>query len=446
LLATGSPVAGLSFAILVLAVPMASHRVVAGHFALASHWIVLWALAEYLEPGPRIAWWRRGLCLAVAALVHAYLLFIVIAIVAAEMARRWRVLHQIDGRDVLRRSAVSMLVVGITMWIAGYFAVRKPGDPDRQFGQYGADLDAWFNPLQGTRFFDGHLPTLQRGLEGTHYLGAGVLLLLVVALVLGARRWTQARRALRGHWPLATAAGILALLAFTHLWGFGGRTVVALPMPERVLSVLSFFRASGRLLWLADYALMLIAVAAAFRLLAGRVAATVVVLAVLLQVAEIAVPLSHWRNHLARRAATPPATEGAALDSPFWLEASNRYRRVAIAPLQFSPPGWVRLGLYAADHRMSINSGRMARLDWPEPAARQLLQELGRGPPRADTLYVVNTPEILSLPALGLDDGVGRVDGMLVVAPGWFNGATCCLARAADLRPPDLASPGSSPR
>jgi hypothetical protein len=441
-LATRNHVAGLFFAILVVTVPMATIRVLAGHIALASHWIVLWSLSEYLEPGPRIAWWRRSFCLAIAALVHAYVLFIVFAIIAAELTRRWLVLNQFDGRGVIRRGAASLLTLGITMWVAGYFAIRKPGDPDRQFGQYGADLDAWFNPIEGSRFLDWHQPTLQRGLDGVHYLGFGVLLLMFLGLVLSVPRWREVKRRLSPHWPLILFAGVLALLAFTHELGIGGRTVLALPLPERMLSAFSFFRASGRFLWLADYALMLLAVAAAFWLLPKRFAITMVLLAVLLQLADLGVPLSSWRDRLAQRAATRLAAEGPVLISPFWQDASTRYRRVAIAPMQFSPPGYAPLGLYAADHGLSINSGRMARVDWPEQAAKQLITELGSGALRADTLYVVNDPDLIVLSALSPNDGVGRVDGMLVVAPGWFTGVACCLSRPAELRLSDLSRPG----
>jgi hypothetical protein len=105
----------------------------------------------------------------------------------------------------------------------------------------------------------------------------------------------------------------------------------------------------------------------------------------------------------------------------------------------------VQLGVYAADHGLSINSGQMARVDWPEQAAGQLLQELGSGALREDTLYVVNQPDLVTLAALRPDDGVGRVDGVLVVAPGWFNGGTCCLSRPADLRLPELSRAGEAP-
>ena len=426
MLATGRPLAGLLLAAFALLVPALALRT-GDHFALAGQWIVLWAIASYLEPGPRVAAWPRIACLVVAALVHAYLLFIAFAVFGAEALRRWRVLREFGLGATLARGAVALAAVLAAMALAGYFVVGDPGAGDRQYGLYGADLDAWFASLAGARFAPHWPPSGERGLEGMHYLGAGVLAALAVAAVAGAGRLPAG---LRAHWPLFLAAVSLAALAVTHRIGLGGQVVATLPLPDELLARLSTFRGSGRFLWLADWLLVVCAVVLPFRWLAPRRAAAVVLACLAVQVADLALPLAAFRDTLERTAQRRAAV--ALPDSPFWTEAAPHYRRLSVVPMAHAPPGWESLASSALAAGWSIDTGQFARTAWPawQVEREWQLASLGAGLLDPQTVYVVADPGLVNLDALPEGTAVGRVDGRWVLAPGWRG---CCIGAV----PPD---------
>jgi hypothetical protein len=356
------------------------------------------------------------------------------------------VLRQWPLAPALARAAMIGMALAVAMLLAGYFTTSDPGGGDRQYGLYGADLDAWWASLDGARFASHHAPSLSRGLEGMHYLGAGVLVLLAFALVAALRRPAAAWATLRGHAPLLLAALALALLAFTHRLGFGGRIVAEWPLDDAWLARLSLFRGSGRMLWLADVLLLLVAVTAAFRALPVRSATLLVGALWLLQVADLAAPLATLRANLAADVARARPDDWAQpLVSSFWDEAGPRYRRLAVAPMTHAAPGWVSLGVLAADRGWSINTGQLARAPWPAWRAEHewLAASLAGGLLDPDTLYVLHDPKLLDLDALDAGAGVGRVDGLWVVAPGWFPLGGCCLAPAAAV---DAAAAGFARR
>lgn len=427
-LATGSAAAALLLALFALLSPMIALRGL-GHFALSAQWIIWWAVAEYLEPGPRIEWWRRGLYLVVAALVHAYLLFIVLAVFAAEWLRRVWLLRQYAVFPALLRAAAIGGALLAVMALAGYFVSADPQGGDRQFGLYGADLDAWWASLDGARFATHFPATLSRNLEGMHYLGAGILALLAMGLMGAVREPAATLVIMRSHALLILAAVALALLAFTHRLGFGGRIVAEFALSDPWIARLSLFRGSGRMLWLADILLTLIAVVAMFRAMPVRAASLVVGALWLLQVADLAPPMGALRNMLAADTTVVRPNDTQLLVSPFWNEARPRYRRIAVAPMLHAAPGWISLGLLAADHGWSINTGQFARAPWPTWSSEHywLAASLATGLLDPHTLYVLNDPTMLNLDELESDTGIGVVDGLLVVAPGWIGSGGCCL-------------------
>ncbi len=431
-LATGRAEAGLLLALFALLSPMIAWRV-GGHFALSAQWIIWWALAEYLEPGPRIAWWRRGLLLAVAALVHAYLLFIALAVFAAEWLRRVWVLRQCALLPAIARAAAIAAMLAVVMALAGYFVISGPSGGDLQFGLYGADLDAWWTSLDGARFTAFHAPSLGRGLEGMHYLGAGIIALLGIGLLAALRRLAATIAMLRAHAPLILAAGALALLAMTHRVGFDGRIVAELPLTGDWVAHLSLFRGSGRMLWLADILWLLVAVVAVFRALPPPWASLLVGALWLVQLVDLAPPLAGMRNLLATAASTPrPVDLPQPLVSPFWAEAGPRYRRLVVVPMTHAAPGWISLGVLASEHRWSINTGQFARAPWLSWRGEHewLAASLAVGLLDPHALHVLQQPALLNLDALEPEAGVGLVDGLLVVAPGWFARDGCCLVPA----------------
>lgn len=236
-----------------------------GHPSLCAQWLVLWALWIHADPlrNRRAAWWLA--VIAAAALVHAYLLLMVLAVWGGSLLERLakgarlRVLAEAAAGLTL---AIAILhVEGVTG--GGLASTRTYG------GRFAMALDAWVNPANPG--FTALLPSSPqrdgRGFEGLQYLGAGMILAVAMAIALTLRR---ARGA--GSDAVAAAPGLarygwlvpgfaaLALVAIgpnPYLWG---RPVAAFTLPVAVIDALDPVRAAGRLFWPATYALGFVAI------------------------------------------------------------------------------------------------------------------------------------------------------------------------------------------
>lgn len=255
--------------LLLAALPTLFNRFI--HANLMAHWLILAALWLFVDPrrAGRHPWWAA--LLAVTTLVHSYLLVMVAAIWASAMLERFVAVPQARVRLVAGAAASLTLVAGIAVWLGAGGAFQTTGS----YGAFAMPLDALWNP--GNQSFSTLLPaTAQRegrGFEGFQYLGAGLLLLLPVALATAVRgpepTSGNAATLARLRW-LLPALAVLTLVAISNFPDLAGQRLPRFPLPEVVAPVLDTVRASGRLFWPAAYSLVFAAVLLVFRLPARR--------------------------------------------------------------------------------------------------------------------------------------------------------------------------------
>ena len=158
----------------VASVPLLDRAI--GHYALMSHWIVLWALWLCLQPRRELATAHWVAVTCIASLVHAYLLYLVLALWVADVLRR----RHFDPPprptlgDWIRHVTVVAIALVATMALAGYFVLpgHSMSGGSLYYGKYAANLNAFFNPGWGSLFLPS-LPVMKGAeLEGYGYLGA----------------------------------------------------------------------------------------------------------------------------------------------------------------------------------------------------------------------------------------------------------------------------------
>ena len=397
-----------------------------GHFALMSHWLVLWGLWLALRPNRELSTgpWVAVTC--IASLVHAYLLYLVLALWVADVLRR----RHFDPQprpsfgDWLRHVIVVSLALVATMALAGYFLL--PGHAvsggAQYYGKYATNLNAFWNPGWGSRFLPGLAVMKGAELEGHAYLGLGMLVLLPIAL-LSMIAPGSARPNLRPYVPLIAIGAFLWMLAVSHQVAWGDRVVLEVPLRGKLLDTVATLRASGRLAWVALYGLWSAAVAIVAARFAPRAATVLIVGAVALQLVDVSPRYEAMRGYFADRFFAQPAKRASPLVSPFWPEAAKHYRTIRMAPVANMARGWEWLSLYAVDHGMAINTGQFARLSFPrvDAANAAITRTLKDGPLDRSTLYLLWSRDAKFDWTIGPDDGVGVFDGYFVVAPGWFS-------------------------
>jgi hypothetical protein len=393
-----------------------------GHFSLVGHWLILAALwLSVSAPGRRQRAWP--LLTALAALVHSYFLVMVLALWAADLARRlW-----------LRRSGVAgtaveaLLVLGASvacLWLSGFFMVRD-GLAAGGFGFYRMDL---LSPIDSSSW-SYVLPDIPEGAgayEGFNFLGLGTLLLLASAVA--ARRLPRIPVALL---PLTLVVCGLGLFALSNHIGLPGSWEMVIPLPAVIESGAGVLRSSGRMFWPVSYVIVLGAMLLVVRRFGPRRAGWCLGVCLALQVADTSAGWLPIRERLQIEGSdwqTPMAAE-------FWQQAAARYPNVRMLPVGNARPQWKVVAAYAVTHGNATDSVYLARMSAGalERAQRAATEALETGRYAVDSLYLLS--EVAARTAIlttdRSNDLLAYVDGFFVLAPGW-NRCTDCTATAPE--------------
>lgn len=262
-----------------------------GHATLCAHWLLLWALWIFVDPrrSRSLAHWAA--VIAVAGMIHSYLLLMVGAIWASALLQ-----ELVTASDNPSRRRVCVSVAGIALlaiaiaWANGVLASGLASTGT--YGNFSLSLDALWNPANPS--YTALLPSsrpinIASAFEGFQYLGAGLLALIVGALVtVFHNRRHEQQRALhvRLGW-LVPALVSLTLIGVGPALRWGGVAQSELHAGPIVLASLDMVRASGRLFWPAAYTIVFWAIVTICRT-GPRVATALLAAALALQIVDIA--------------------------------------------------------------------------------------------------------------------------------------------------------------
>jgi Family of unknown function (DUF6311) len=354
--------------ILFLIAPPFTYRF-GGHFALASHWLILAALLVYVratagEYSFKDLVWRSAVLITCAAGVNPYLGGIVLAVTVAMCAS-----GLFAGRMTLRPA--SFLVFTSLFWFvicSGAFGLIGSSNKDftgAGYRYFSMNLLAPINPWPPGSAILPSLSTFTTGqYEGYNYLGAGTLGLLVLGSLLMLGRRPRIRYIDMLKWsPILICAIGFTLMALSTLVSSGARMIIDLDSNQRLTPYLATFRASGRLFWLAYYLLTAGAVTSVVRLIKDvRYCSLALGAALALQVYDTRPVRQYVRSALAP---TPPT---AQLSSSVWQTLRREHRNLAVFPAwqcNSDTPGGADgfriFGILAAEQGLTINSYYAAR-------------------------------------------------------------------------------------
>jgi hypothetical protein len=187
----------------------------------------------------------------------------------------------------------------------------------------------------------------------------GALGLLVLEYLYGCFRESSGP-SLRGHLPLLSAATLLALYSLTNNVGVGTNRLFEYPLPPGLKQFTETFRTHGRFIWPAFYCLMILVLTGVIRELGPRWRAVVLSAALLFQFADSSTALSYVH---ARFSNSPQWT--SVLNDPRWEVWASQYNSVIVAPPLNNDTEdlWLSITKYAAQNRLSTNSGNFSRYD-----------------------------------------------------------------------------------
>jgi hypothetical protein len=265
-----------------------------GHVGISAHFLIIWALALYVENtrDARFTFPEHLLLSAITILTNAYLVGMV-GVIQAATVLTLVVRKQFCRRDWLQATSIAVVLTAVAL-IEGYGALFHKGLQSMRaggFGHFSWNVPTLIVPIGG--FWGPSLIVRDATggqYEGDGYLGAGVVILAVTLLF---AHPLKVLRALGEYWVLTAAiVGCMLFAASDHIY-FGSHLVLAVPLPAAALDAAAFFRASARFIWPAAYAISIFSLVGSVLWLKESNALIVMLLAVTLQGAEtrLAIPM-----------------------------------------------------------------------------------------------------------------------------------------------------------
>jgi len=389
-----------------------------GHYALVGHWTILCGLYLYLKPGLR---WATGWppLLVLGALIHPYLLAMLVALWLGALAKRL-LLDMAQWPRIVAELGFGLAGTAFALWAAGFFIAGI----DYQAGGYGIyrmnlgsllDSNGWSYLLKD-------MPNAAGDYEGFNFLGLGGLGLALFALP-GVWRG-HARQLFNGEWmPLLIVLAGLAVFAISNSVAIGTYEVIHISLPAGIDRIANMLRGSGRMFWPVWYGMVLGGIWLLHRYWGTGVASLILACLLLVQIIDTS---SGWTGYRARFSVSGSRWSVPQLSSPLWERASAVYREVRVIPSADAHSSdrsyWKIFGYLAASHGMAVNVAYLARAN---PAGMQVAESLEaraaeQGSFDNKALYVMLSEDVVRAVArhVRAEDLFGYVDGFFVFARG----------------------------
>ncbi len=242
-----------------------------GHLNLCCHWFIIGGFWLYfsrepaLTPGRKTAW--QTFFTFVSATVHPYLIVFSFAQGFALYFSLWRFRRDTSFLYFLLGNILNICTIAFAWSIVGNFMLPMGNAADAMFGYYSANLNALFNSLGYSTLVPAMRNAFEGQFEGYAYLGAGVFLLLLPALLGWIRSVRSApsgeRKVHLFQWAICLG---LAVFAFSDVVAWNQTVLLEYPVPGILRFVADTFRSSGRYIWALHYLVIIWAVRSALLL------------------------------------------------------------------------------------------------------------------------------------------------------------------------------------
>lgn len=268
---------------------------------------------------------------------------------------------------------IPIIVALLTMFLLGAFYgsidVKESG-----FGYYSANLNALFNP-QGTSTILNSLPLFNGQDEGYSYLGLGVIILLclgVIGLFINHKKIKFSKVEKIGIFVWCVFTIVFFLYAISNRITWGDKVLINLPLPDKLLSIFSIFRASARFMWPIVYSLVIISVILVGSLYKKYISIIIIGICVVIQLVDISNLIFNRQENF-----TKYVDDSTQLDSEIWEYIANGKSKIEYITFEdetemeqvdllwaiFSAQDIFRLTNYAEKYDMVLNDFYLGRRD-----------------------------------------------------------------------------------
>ena len=449
------------------------------HFALAAHWVILFALYLFFRKEFSFKFWI--LLGIVSILIQPYLAIMVSAVFLVSL---------VGNENFLKQLVLYVGAVGFFAYQSGLFVFGFSNAGSEGFGTYSSNGLSMVDP--GFPDFDRvpwstKVPNVWENIgqrEGFAFLGSGILLIAVVVFL----KQLLSNRRCFGNWPgwvvvlacanfarvrndqsflvllgavlisicvmrihsLFPAERITAIKIVCMTIGFsmfalsnevlvGEYRPINVEVPAVFMDLVAVARSSGRFIWLPMYLVMTVVVVSVLKLFPRRVSPVLVFVVLLLQIND-----SSQATRFLSDTYTRPGPENN-LPSATWEILGIRYQSVEFVPAAHKPrlldsnpdfqntAGWLwrDVGVLGQKYDWELNSFYFGRV--PEAAFlkenTEVNERLQSGDFDSSVLYIfIGSDEWeLAKKSARSPDLIGTLDGVPVLAPGLMACSYCTL-------------------
>ncbi|MEG1757321.1 MAG: DUF6311 domain-containing protein [Oscillospiraceae bacterium] len=362
------------------------------HNTLSTHFLLLLAFYLYIkikrEPKPRYFVLFIAL-LVVSVLYVAYFYAMVFAIFAAAVS-------QYAFRKKKFAKSLFNLALGILLPVAaayciGMFSSQAPVAREG-FGLFSLNLNQIYNPYSfGDLNWSQVLPYqkfMQYQYDSFNYLGFGVIVGCFVSVILfvvkyKSNTFRRISQMLRDHTWLALALLALTLYSLSNVIYFGETLVLGIPLPQFVLRLCAYLRASSRMFYPVYYMFFIVTVVAFVKLLPKNWSKAALVALVAVQLFDISGGLI-WKHN-----ALTDIPKYYNLHQSDLLEDLRADYDKLIYLTDYNSND-MRLGVYYAKlgYTTNFNASPLNDIYGSSQFAADCLEQLKRGEFMPDTIYV----------------------------------------------------------
>jgi len=398
--------------------------------ALASLFLILAALYLSLKKNVSYPLWSWLALLVAASLIHFYIFVLVGAIWTASMMDGVFVNKSFSSLQAFRAIVISIPSVLFACYIAGYFSISSVGAFG--YGVFKINLLGIFNPAGWSLITKEIYVKPHWWIEEPIYLGAGALLILLLSLGKNTGLISLVNKACSRHIFLVIIVTLLALFSVSNNVAIGSHEFY-FPMSEKLISIASILRSSGRMFIPAFYVILLLACYLITHRLSNKKAQLILACCLLLQIADLSAGWLDVRQRMTSNGPFPYSK--LPLDNPFWVSASKQYKNIIVIPSRFNLQAdfmsrflakeWRIFGRLASNYGLGTNAVMLARYDEPKYLELNLkyLNELNTGTLVPENLYIVAPEEMNTAACTNLrsqSDLFAKIDSYFVYAPEYF--------------------------
>ena len=419
----------LGMAILVCSPPMWYH--LGFQVALSSHFLILAALYLLLKPrGANSNNWQWVLLICITALVHFYLLIMILAFWFCEQISLAIKTPKSDYQKYIIAGIATMMMLVVVMWQAGYFVLGNNGiTTSNTYGIGRLNLLTPFNPLRWSYILP-DIKSIENIYENFNFLGSGNILMLGFTVPILLKNWRQIITLMSQYWPLFFCTLFFLCFAISNQI-FIGTWHITIPLPNSLLALASILRACGRFFWPVFYLLILFSLYLIIRFYSKKSAFLILTICFFLQLGDTSAGWLSQRKFLMQSAISQFPSP---LQNPFWETAAKHYQNVerTLWPTQLIHRyylGWMTFASYAATYHLATNSAYLARVNEEMIAkgSQNFSHRLQKGEYDPNTLYILEDEKVIpALLTLNSErDLLAKIDGVNVLAPNWYQCKDC---------------------